>query len=103
MAERSTAAVDVADNSGDEPLTAKAGQSTSDGPTQDRERDTDGGEAEGNGVTDRPAKVLPSYVVGIRSSKDGPVLLVDLEKMLDVAASGWGEALAGVDDLSPAF
>lgn len=54
-------------------------------------------------LTDRPAKVLPSYVVGIRSSKDGPVLLVDLEKMLDVAASGWGEALAGVDDLSPAF
>ena len=26
MAERSTAAVDVADNSGDEPLTAKAGE-----------------------------------------------------------------------------
>ena len=54
-------------------------------------------------LTDRPAKVLPSYVVGVRSSKDGPVLLVDLEKMLDVAASGWGEALAGVDDLSAAF
>lgn len=54
-------------------------------------------------LTDRPAKVLPSYVVGVRSSKDGPVLLVDLEKMLDVAASGWGDALAGVDDLSAAF
>jgi chemotaxis signal transduction protein len=54
-------------------------------------------------LTDKPAKVLPSYVVGVRSSKDGPVLLVDLEKMLDVAASGWGEALAGVDDLSAAF
>ncbi|MEV3873124.1 serine/threonine protein kinase [Streptomyces sp. NPDC049906] len=31
MAERSTAAVDVADNSGDEPLTAKAEQTTADG------------------------------------------------------------------------
>ncbi|MFE4373154.1 protein kinase family protein [Streptomyces sp. NPDC056835] len=31
MAERSTAAVDVADNSGDEPLTAKAGKATTDG------------------------------------------------------------------------
>ncbi|MEU7962327.1 protein kinase family protein [Streptomyces sp. NPDC049097] len=59
MAERSTAAVDVADNSGDEPLTAKAGQSTSDGPTQDRERDTDSDEAQGNGATDRPAKTSP--------------------------------------------
>jgi chemotaxis signal transduction protein len=51
-------------------------------------------------LTDRPAKVLPSYVVGVRSSKNGPVLLVDLEKMLDVAAAGWGDALAGVDDLT---
>lgn len=31
MAERSTAAVDVADNSGDDPLTAKAGKATTDG------------------------------------------------------------------------
>jgi chemotaxis signal transduction protein len=54
-------------------------------------------------LTDRPAKVLPSYVVGVRSSADGPVLLVDLEKMLDVAASGWAESLAGVDDLSAAL
>jgi chemotaxis signal transduction protein len=51
-------------------------------------------------LTDRPAKVLPSYVVGVRSSADGPVLLVDLEKMLDVAATGWAESLEGVDDLS---
>lgn len=51
-------------------------------------------------LTDRPAKVLPSYVVGVRSSKDGPVLLVDLQRMLDVAASGWAETLAGVDDLA---
>ncbi|MFF1955899.1 protein kinase family protein [Streptomyces sp. NPDC058220] len=34
MAERSTAAVDVADNSGDEPLTAKAGKATTDGLTK---------------------------------------------------------------------
>ncbi len=54
-------------------------------------------------LTDRPAKVLPSYVIGVRSSKDGPVLLVDLQRMLDVAASGWAESLAGVDDLSPAL
>jgi chemotaxis signal transduction protein len=54
-------------------------------------------------LTDRPAKVLPSYVVGVRSSADGPVLLVDLEKMLDVAAAGWAESLAEVDDLSAAL
>ncbi|MGW0534642.1 protein kinase family protein [Streptomyces sp. NPDC003032] len=40
MAERSTAAVDVADNSGEEPLTAKAEQPTADGVAQTRERDT---------------------------------------------------------------
>ncbi|MCX5387566.1 protein kinase family protein [Streptomyces sp. NBC_00083] len=34
MAERSTAAVDVADNSGDTPLTAKADQATTDGVTE---------------------------------------------------------------------
>ncbi|HVY09248.1 MAG TPA: chemotaxis protein CheW [Mycobacteriales bacterium] len=51
-------------------------------------------------LTDRPAKVLPSYVIGVRSATDGPVLLVDLEKMLDVAASGWAESLANVDDLA---
>jgi hypothetical protein len=59
VAERSTAAVDVADNSGDEPLTAKADQSTSDGVAQDRERDTDGKEAQGNGGTERPGKASP--------------------------------------------
>lgn len=48
MAERSTAAVDVADNSGDEPLTAKADAATTDGTaqTQDAEgasaKDTEG-------------------------------------------------------------
>ncbi|KPI07779.1 protein kinase [Actinobacteria bacterium OK074] len=59
MAERSTAAVGVADNSGDEPLTAKADQSTSDGVAQDRERDTDGEEAQGSKVNDVPGKHSP--------------------------------------------
>ncbi|MFE9092724.1 serine/threonine protein kinase [Streptomyces sp. NPDC007264] len=59
MAERSTAAVDVADNSGDEPLTAKADQSTSDGVAKDRERNTDGDEARGAGGTERPGSAAP--------------------------------------------
>ncbi|WP_181801335.1 protein kinase family protein [Streptomyces shenzhenensis] len=50
MAERSTAAVDVADNSGDEPLTAKADQSTADGVAQNPERDTDSDKAQGSGT-----------------------------------------------------
>ncbi|MFI1868512.1 protein kinase family protein [Streptomyces jumonjinensis] len=37
MAERSTAAVDVADNSGDEPLTAQADKATADGAAQTQE------------------------------------------------------------------
>ncbi|MPY51228.1 protein kinase family protein [Streptomyces acidicola] len=55
MAERSTAAVDVADNSGDKPLTAEADQSTADGVAQNRERDTDSAaseEAQGSGGTE---------------------------------------------------
>ncbi|MGV9562456.1 protein kinase family protein [Streptomyces sp. NPDC003480] len=59
MAERSTAAVDVADNSGDEPLTAKADQSTSDGVAQKRKRDTDGDESPGGGGTEHPGKASP--------------------------------------------
>jgi serine/threonine protein kinase len=59
VAERSTAAVDVADNSGDEPLTAKADQSTADGEAQNRERDTDNVEAQGSGGTESPGKVSP--------------------------------------------
>ncbi|MFJ6480759.1 MULTISPECIES: protein kinase family protein [unclassified Streptomyces] len=42
MAERSTAAVDVADNSGDEPLTAQAAQATSDGVDTQNGRAADG-------------------------------------------------------------
>jgi purine-binding chemotaxis protein CheW len=42
-----------------------------------------------------PAKTLPSYVVGVRRNASGPVLLVDLHKMLDVSAQGWTESLPG--------
>ncbi|MBV7698845.1 protein kinase family protein [Streptomyces sp. TRM70350] len=63
MAERSTAAVDVADNSGDEPLTAKADQadqSTADGVAKNPERDTEHDEAQGSGGTEDPgAKASP--------------------------------------------
>ncbi|MEU2773133.1 protein kinase family protein [Streptomyces sp. NPDC007162] len=56
MAERSTAAVDVADNSGDKPLTAKADQSTADGVAQNPEQDTDSDEAQGSGTAADPGK-----------------------------------------------
>ncbi|MEV8552387.1 protein kinase family protein [Streptomyces glaucescens] len=59
MAERSTAAVDVADNSGEESLTAKADQadqSTADGVAQKRERDTEHNEAQGSGGTEGPGR-----------------------------------------------
>ncbi|MGW0759662.1 protein kinase family protein [Streptomyces sp. NPDC002814] len=59
MAERSTAAVDVADNSGDEPLTAQADQSTADGVAKNRELDTDIDEAQGSGGTERPGEASP--------------------------------------------
>jgi purine-binding chemotaxis protein CheW len=35
---------------------------------------------------DAPARALPAYVVGVRRHDDGPVLLVDLRRLLDVAA-----------------
>ncbi|MEV4041980.1 protein kinase family protein [Streptomyces sp. NPDC049744] len=59
MAERSTAAVDVADNSGDEPLTAQADQSTADGVANNRERDTDSDEAQGNPTGEETVRVSP--------------------------------------------
>ncbi|MBW8739445.1 MAG: protein kinase family protein [Streptomyces turgidiscabies] len=61
MAERSTAAVDVAANSGDEPLTAQADESTADGAAQnrERERDTENDEAQGSGGTESPGKASP--------------------------------------------
>ncbi|MDX2595418.1 MULTISPECIES: protein kinase family protein [Streptomyces] len=55
MAERSTAAVDVADNSGDKPLTAKA-ESTADGVAQNPERGTDSDEGQGSEGTESPGK-----------------------------------------------
>ncbi|MFI1761707.1 serine/threonine protein kinase [Streptomyces sp. NPDC020800] len=55
MAERSTAAVDVADNSGEQPLTAKADQATADGVANNPERDTDS-EAQGSGGMEGPGK-----------------------------------------------
>ncbi|MEU3896031.1 protein kinase family protein [Streptomyces sp. NPDC045251] len=59
MAERSTAAVDVADNSGDEPLTAQADQSTADGVANNRERDTDSDEAQGSPTSEESGKASP--------------------------------------------
>ncbi|MEW2494712.1 protein kinase family protein [Streptomyces nodosus] len=60
MAERSTAAVGVAENSGVEPLAAKADQSTSDGVAQDRERETDGDEAQGGGGAEHSGTTSPT-------------------------------------------
>lgn len=59
MAERSTAAVDVADNSGDEPLTAETDQSTADGVANNRERDTDSDEAQGSPTSEDSGKASP--------------------------------------------
>lgn len=56
MAERSTAAVDVADNSGEQPLTAKADQSTADGVAKNPERDKDSDEAQGSSGIDGPGE-----------------------------------------------
>ncbi|WP_225824230.1 protein kinase family protein [Streptomyces naphthomycinicus] len=56
MAERSTAAVDVADNSGEQPLTAKADQSTADGVAKNPERDTDSDKAQGSGGAEGPGR-----------------------------------------------
>jgi nucleoid-associated protein YgaU len=51
VAERSTAAVDVADNSGDEPLTAQAGEATADGAAGSQ----DTAERPAPGASDTPA------------------------------------------------
>ncbi|MEU3413483.1 protein kinase family protein [Streptomyces sp. NPDC006658] len=60
MAERSTAAVDVADTSGEQPLTAKADQSTADGVAKNPERDTDSDEAQRSGGTEGPGRKASS-------------------------------------------
>ncbi|MEU3380192.1 protein kinase family protein [Streptomyces caelestis] len=60
MAERSTAAVDVADNSDESSLTAQADQSTADGVAKNRERDTDSDEVQESTRTDGSGKTSPS-------------------------------------------
>jgi serine/threonine protein kinase len=55
VAERSTAAVDVADTSGDKPLTAEA-EATADGVAQNRERGTDNDDAQGSGGSQVPGR-----------------------------------------------
>ncbi|WP_328340889.1 protein kinase family protein [Streptomyces violaceus] len=64
MAERSTAAVDVADNSDDTSLTAKADQSTADGVAKNRERDTDSDEVQESTRTDGPGTSPPELHSG---------------------------------------
>ncbi|MEU7638605.1 MULTISPECIES: protein kinase family protein [unclassified Streptomyces] len=64
MAERSTAAVDVADTSGEEPLTAKAGRATDDGAEAEKvagkEKDTTRTEDKGAEATDSKPPELHS-------------------------------------------
>ncbi|MET9391853.1 protein kinase family protein [Streptomyces sp. NPDC006624] len=59
MAERSTAAVDVADNSDESSLTAEADQSTADGVAKNRERDTDSDEVQESTRTEPSGKTSP--------------------------------------------
>jgi hypothetical protein len=60
VAERSTAAVDVADNSGEQPLTAKADQSTADGVAKNPERDKGSDKAQGSSGIDGPGEKTSS-------------------------------------------
>jgi chemotaxis signal transduction protein len=46
--------------------------------------------------SDDPVRALPPYVVGVCRSAEGPVLLVDLQRLLDVTRTGWAAALDGV-------
>lgn len=41
-----------------------------------------------------PAKTLPAYVIGLRRNASGPVLLVDMQRMLDITSEGWIQSLA---------
>lgn len=38
-------------------------------------------------------KALPSYVIGVRTHADRPVLLVNLQALLDTTAAGWQDSL----------
>ncbi|MEF9905096.1 protein kinase family protein [Streptomyces sp. P9-A2] len=59
MAERSTAAVDVADNGDDQSLTAQADQSTADGVANNQEQETDSDAAQESTGIDGPGKMPP--------------------------------------------
>ncbi|MGA5868185.1 protein kinase family protein [Streptomyces cinereoruber] len=60
MAERSTAAVDVADNSGDDPLTAKAGKAATDGVAEEEKTAEKTAEATENKAVERQSGEQPS-------------------------------------------
>jgi purine-binding chemotaxis protein CheW len=47
-----------------------------------------------------PSKSLPSYVIGVRRTASGPVLLVDLQRMLDICAEGWTDSILGAEFLT---
>jgi purine-binding chemotaxis protein CheW len=47
------------------------------------------------GAASTPAKVLPAYVIGVCPSPTGPLLLVDLRRMLDLADWGPTAAIVG--------
>ncbi len=59
MADRSTAAVDVADDSDEQSLTAETDQSTADGVAKNRERDTDSDDAQGDAGSAHSTKAPP--------------------------------------------
>ena len=44
---------------------------------------------------DAAPKALPAYVIGVRTHRDRPVLLVNLQALLDTTAAGWQETLPG--------
>jgi chemotaxis signal transduction protein len=44
-------------------------------------------------VDDGPTAMLPSYVVSVRRHAGVPVLVVDLNLLLDVTAPGWSDSL----------
>jgi len=65
VAERSTAAVDVADNSGDEPLTAKADEATTDGTAEAQDTaDTDSPKEGGDKAAPEPSPAAPDLHSG---------------------------------------
>jgi purine-binding chemotaxis protein CheW len=54
-------------------------------------------DAELPAAAEAPATNLPGYVVGVLRHASGPVLLVDLQRMLDATANGWAERLRRTD------